>query len=314
MTIDSEKDFHVTSIVTTYNRPEDTAVAIQSALDQSHNDHDVVVVDDGSKDHTREFLSERFGQRISYHYKENGGVSSARNFGVSKAQGPFIAFLDSDDRWVPAKLEQQIERFRRRPELAMVLSGYHRVDRESAILRSSDRREHFPREGAIFDQVVKHPYLVPSTVMMRQEAFEAVGQFDEGLRTAEDIDLFMRVALDHQIGFCYEPLTFCLEHEDEGLSILVQTYYDHVRATEDFVRRNSARFSEASKNAALFHAYSVCALGLLWKRDYKGALLFASKAVRFINSLESALFIKTFNVRLAKSLVVDAKRLVFSRG
>ncbi len=313
MPTDIEHDFHVTTVVTTYNRPEDTAIAIQSALDQSHSPHDVVVVDDGSKDNTREFLLDRFGQSITYYYKENGGVSSARNFGVEKAEGPYVAFLDSDDKWLPHKLSQQVARFRARPELAMVLTGYHRVDRSGAILRTCNRRQEFPREGAIFDQVVKHPYLVPSTMMIKREAFLSIGSFNEGLRTAEDVEIFMRVALYGSIGFAYEPLTICLEHEDEGLSILAQTYYDHVRATENFVRDHSARFNQENKDTALFHVYSVCALGLLWKRDYKGAFLFASKAMRFINSLETALFIKEFNVKLAKTLAVDVKRLVLSR-
>ncbi len=119
----------ISVVIPTYNRAAFICRAVDSALGQTYAPLEVVVVDDGSKDDTREVLR-KYGDRIRYVAKENGGVSSARNVGVREATGEYIAFLDSDDTWVPEKLAVQMDIFRAHPDYGMVLSECAQVTAE----------------------------------------------------------------------------------------------------------------------------------------------------------------------------------------
>src|SRR6185295_4472891 len=109
----------VSVIIPTYNRQEFVGVSIASALAQTYPNFEAIVVDDGSTDATRAEVSRFTDPRVRYYYKANGGLSSARNFGLDQSAGEFIAFLDSDDLWRPWKLAAQIELFRRHPDVGM---------------------------------------------------------------------------------------------------------------------------------------------------------------------------------------------------
>ena len=98
----------VSVVIPTYNRREYVQEAIDSVLAQSYTDYELIVVDDGSNDSTGEALHSRYGDRLAYEWRPNAGVSAARNRGLELARGEFIAFLDSDDVWLPQKLQQQV--------------------------------------------------------------------------------------------------------------------------------------------------------------------------------------------------------------
>ena len=103
-----EKKSIVSIIIPTYNSVSFVTEAIDSALNQTFQDFEILVIDDGSTDETKKVLTEKYGDSIKYLYKENGGVSSARNYGIEKAKGKYIALLDADDVWLPEKLEKQV--------------------------------------------------------------------------------------------------------------------------------------------------------------------------------------------------------------
>ena len=106
----------VSVIIPTYNRAKYITSAIDSVLSQTYNNIEIIVVDDGSNDSTREVLY-RYGNKIRYVYQENLGVSAARNRGIELSKGEWIAFLDSDDVWFPKKLSVQMEHISERPEI-----------------------------------------------------------------------------------------------------------------------------------------------------------------------------------------------------
>src|SRR5690242_5703997 len=122
----------ITTVIPTYNRSADVVLAVESALAQRYpsDQHEVIVVDDGSTDDTEAVLAARFGDRIRYMKKQNGGVSAARNFGIEHARGDAVAFLDSDDTWEPDKLAAQAAILAARPRVAMVLTSMIMVDGE----------------------------------------------------------------------------------------------------------------------------------------------------------------------------------------
>jgi len=124
----------VSVIIPAYNRANIVRETVDSVLRQTYAQFEVIVVDDGSTDNTREVLATYRDPRVRYFYKTNGGLSSARNFGLSAATGEYIAFLDSDDVWRPWKLSAQVEIFRRHSDVGMSWSDMSSFTDDGTIL------------------------------------------------------------------------------------------------------------------------------------------------------------------------------------
>jgi glycosyltransferase involved in cell wall biosynthesis len=187
----------ITTVIPTYNRPNIVVNAVESAIAQTYPTdlHEIIVVDDGSDDPQETAAALRhFGDRVRLLRKRNGGVSSARNLGIAHARGKLIAFLDSDDVWLPEKLELQASTFHTKPDIGIVLTSFIGINAKQQTVILPQRRVHFPRDGRILNDVLLNPLMAPSTAMVRRSVFEDVGGFDESLRTAEDIDFFLRAA------------------------------------------------------------------------------------------------------------------------
>lgn len=192
---------HVSVIIPAYNAEAFITETVQSALDQTYQDLEVIVVDDGSKDGTVAAL-EQFGNRIRVHLQPNGGVAKARNMGVGLAKGSWIAFLDADDLWLPQKLERQ---------LACSSAPMTFTDRFNIGSRGDlpeIQSDVTPmRGGDLFVPLMKDGNFITNTsVVMRRALFERMGGFYTGLNGTEDWDLWIRIAEHHEIGFLPEPL------------------------------------------------------------------------------------------------------------
>jgi glycosyltransferase involved in cell wall biosynthesis len=185
----------VSVIIPTFNRSRFVSEAVKSVLGQSYPDKEIIVVDDGSTDDTAERLAE-FGDRIRHVRTENGGVPRARNIGISASRGDLIAFLDSDDLWLPNKLGRQVEYFAANPDI-------HVAQTEEIWIRGGRRVNpkniHKKRSGWIFERCIPRCIVSPSAVMLRRRVFEDVGLFDEAMPVCEDYDLWLRVSLKYQI-------------------------------------------------------------------------------------------------------------------
>ncbi len=215
----------VSVIIPTYNRSSDCKTAVESVLSQTYGDVEVLVVDDGSVDDTREVIS-GLDERVRYIRQANAGVSAARNTGLEAATGEYIAFLDSDDAWLPWKLEAQLSVLRSFPDAGMVWTDMKAVDESGAILHDSylkrmysayayfDREKHFRiskpiteawagcpegfRErkcysGNIFSWMFMGNLVHTSTVLLRRDRQQKVGFFDTGLlKSGEDYDYHFR--------------------------------------------------------------------------------------------------------------------------
>ena len=127
----------VSVIIPTYNRQDLVQEAIDSVLNQTFRDWELIVVDDGSTDQTPSVLQERYDSRIIYIYQENQGESAARNRGLYSATGEYVAFLDSDDLWHPKKLQRQIEVFAEKPELGLVSTQAYWINYEGLLLKQT---------------------------------------------------------------------------------------------------------------------------------------------------------------------------------
>jgi glycosyltransferase involved in cell wall biosynthesis len=181
----------VSVVIPTYNRAQIVAEAVESALAQTVSPLEVIVVDDGSSDGTRQRLAS-FGDRIVYIKQENQGVSAARNTGVRAARGDLIAFLDSDDVWHPRKLEIQLHYLQQHPETPLVgAATFTDASRKWPVLPDPAS---LPAQPVVLENIIFQSPFPTSTVIVQKHCFDAVGYFDTGLRNAEDRDLYIRMA------------------------------------------------------------------------------------------------------------------------
>lgn len=193
----------VSVVIPTYNRANRVVEAVDSVLSQEFADYEIIVVDDGSTDNTGGTLSPYNG-RIAYHrHPENLGVSAARNTGIKRARAPLIAFLDSDDRWLPEKLGVQVSFFRENPE-ALICQTQEIWIRNGRRVNPRDR--HLKPAGDIYVPSLKRCLVSPSAVMVKKSLLEEVGLFDEDLPACEDYDLWLRIGCRYPVHLIDEFL------------------------------------------------------------------------------------------------------------
>ena len=210
----------VTAAITTHTRAGYVAAAIESALAQTDADHEVLVVDDGSTDDTKGAL-EPYQDRIRYHRQENQGRAAARNTALRLAAGEYVAFLDSDDLWLPDKLAREVEALDASPSAGMVHGHVEMIGgegeplpRETAAHRAAFERAH--RNGASYEGYALDCVCLTSTIMLRAATVERVGGYDTRFEALEDLDLYLRLLLDSEIAVLDgAPLARYRLHEDQ---------------------------------------------------------------------------------------------------
>lgn len=216
----------VSVVIPTYNCSKFITEAIDSVLNQTYKDLEIIVVDDGSTDKTKEVLKAFIDRKsIYYVYQENKGPGAARNTGIKAAQGEYIAFLDADDQWFRDKLRLQLEYLGKNSQNAFIYTDLMEMHNDQIIYRSRLKEGGYKHvaEGWIYDNLLKESFVFAQTVIVKREILNEVGMFDEGLRIAEDRDLWLRVGEKYQIGFMDEVLTIRRKH-DSNLTNKTELY------------------------------------------------------------------------------------------
>ncbi len=175
----------ISVIIPTFNRASYIVEAVESVLTQSYAPVELIVVDDGSTDDTRQIL---MGLSEKFHYlrRENSGVAAARNAGIAIATGSFLAFLDSDDLWLNDKLQQQVALFLRTPATDLVYG--HAEQFVSAELNNRERARFRHMDGMVI------PSPIAASLLIRRATFDRVGPFDESLSIGVDMDWYARMS------------------------------------------------------------------------------------------------------------------------
>lgn len=208
----TKKNSLVSVIIPTYNRGWIIKEAIDSVLAQDFEDFELIVVDDGSTDNTPEVLDAYRGT-IKVFRQKNKGVSAARNRGIAEASGRFIAFLDSDDFWLPQKLSRQVEFFNTTPDA--LICQTEEVWIRSGV-RVNPKKRHKKPSGMIFEPSLALCLVSPSAVMIRRSLLGIVGNFDETLPACEDYDLWLRISCRFPVYHIDTPLIIKRGgHEDQ---------------------------------------------------------------------------------------------------
>ncbi len=193
-------------IIPTYNRSSSVKAAIDSVLGQTFRDFEPIVVDDGSTDGTPGIVAE-YGDRLHYIVQPNAGVSAARNAGIKASSGGHLAFLDSDDLWLPGKLQAHYEYITSNPRMRI-----HQT--EELWIRNGRRvnpmNKHRKEAGNIFIPSLRLCLVSPSAVVIRRDLLDEAGLFDERLPACEDYDLWLRISMKKKIGLI--PEAFVIKH------------------------------------------------------------------------------------------------------
>ena len=194
----------ISVIIPTYNRAHLVTKAVDSVLSQTYKEHEIIVVDDGSSDNTRKVL-EPYMDKIRYIYQKNAGVSAARNTGIKAASGPWIAFLDSDDSWLPEKLSYQMDCINRTKTKVCFTNVEIYEERANKKASKVKYKEEIFNEP--FELILQKPFAayIP-TMVAEKKLIEYVGCFDEQLKVSEDTNLIYHLAFESPFAYIYTPL------------------------------------------------------------------------------------------------------------
>ena len=212
----------VSIIMAAYNHAQYIDKAIDSALAQTWQDFELIVVDDGSTDATGQVVSQ-FGSPVRYIYQQNHGQGGARNRGIASARGEFICFLDDDDLWEPEYLATVMSVFQRQPEADALYTGFRIIDGEDRLLPQIGGQVVPPHQ--MYDALVCGGWFPPLVVTVRKACLDQVGPLDEALRGHDDWDLWLRIARGHVFRGVPEALARYRVHAG-GLTSNVQHMMD----------------------------------------------------------------------------------------
>jgi glycosyltransferase involved in cell wall biosynthesis len=204
----------VSIIIPTYNRSRLLARAVKSVLNQTYQDFELIIVDDGSTDGTKEVVAGFNDVRIRYvRHEENRGEAAARNTGIKAAKCNYIAYQDSDDEWLPEKLARQMELLENAPpEVGVIYTGFWKTE--------NHRRTYIPfswvsqKNGDIHKELLKGNFIGSPVVLIKKECFDRVGLFDERLRNLVDWEMWLRISKHYHFRCVDEPLV--VAHYDLG--------------------------------------------------------------------------------------------------
>jgi len=194
----------VSVIIPNYNNAHYLGIAIQSVLRQTYTDYEIIVVDDGSKDASRELVA-KFGESVIYVYQENQGLAGARNTGIQMAKGELICLLDADDEWHPEYLQQMIALSNKNPDALVFYCMAQCMDADGHDLPQFVGGP--PVDSKILYQaLLRANFIIPSTVMFRRKPIIEAGCFDADLRSCEDWDLWLRILPTGKIVGAFDRL------------------------------------------------------------------------------------------------------------
>jgi glycosyltransferase involved in cell wall biosynthesis len=270
----------ISVITPTYNREKFIVKAIDSVLQQTHEDYEIIVVDDGSTDETRKIL-EPYATRIRYLYQSNAGVSAARNRGIKEARGDWVAFLDSDDEWLPGYLRKQAEMISRYPDIVgSVMNSVNESPEGRQCDTFEDRGLYRLLRGRDkmllarpFRTITEYSVTALQACVFRRTALLSTRLFDEEITISEDWDLVAQMALQGSFVFCREIQARIIRRgEDAAVNLSSQFTLEGIRTRLAWARVFSRFLGEenlaADERRALSDKFAASqrALGNLYVR------------------------------------------------
>lgn len=227
--------------------------AIESVLNQTFKDFELLIIDDGSTDDTKEFCKKYLDDsKVQYIYQENRGLAGARNTGIEKSQGNYVCFLDDDDVWKENKLQKQIDFFEKNLDVGMIFTNLELIDENGNIVGYQKHSAN----GDIYKELFFENIVdAPSSSMIKKQVFEKVGNFKEWMKSAEDYELWVRIAKEYKIYSINEPLVQYRVHQNK-----MSTNYSKMEfygiATLYYALENDKNFDEILAYYKLYEKYA----------------------------------------------------------
>ncbi len=216
----------VTAIIPVYNCAQYVTKAIDSVLAQTYPAHEIIVVDDGSTDGTRQAL-QPYMNSIVYVYQKNAGEPAARNTGIRHATGEYLAYLDADDLWLPDKLQLQMKYFAAHPECKVVYTDMMTFDSSGVLVQSvRASRGRIYQSGKIFPYLFRETLFGSGSVVFRKDCCDIVGLFDERFLVGSDYEMWLRMARYFEFGYVDKPLLMYRQHSEMSTQTLGQVPQD----------------------------------------------------------------------------------------
>ena len=290
----------VAVIIPAYNAMTYLQETLESVLQQTFTDFEVLIVDDGSSDNIVEWANGLTDDRVKFISQSNQGVSTARNFAISEASGDYIAFLDADDLWEKTKLEKQAQFLDDNPTVGLVATWMMLTDSQGN--PGAEVKIDF-KQGNIRKELIEIS-LIPcgSIPMVRKVCFNKVGLFDSTLRFGEDWEMWTRIAADYDFGLIKETLVYYRQHSNNSSK-------NSQQILPDFDRLIEKMFDSVPQELLAIRAktYGRMNLYIAWKslenEDYKGARDFSNQAIKYYPQLQ---YTKNY-LRLKLLILVKSK-------
>ena len=249
---------NISVVIPTYNRKHTLPRAIASVLNQTLQPTEIIMVDDGSTDGTADWIQETY-PRINPISQSNKGVSAARNIGIKSAKCDWIALLDSDDEWLPEKLEKQVEALNQNPGIKLCHTEEIWIRNG---VRVNQKKKHQKYGGHIFEKCLDMCRISPSSAILHQSVLDDVGYFDEAFSVCEDYDLWLRITAEYPVLFLDEPLIKKYGGHRDQLSIVpdgIETY--RIQVLEKLIQQKFTFSQKKSMEKMLIRKLKIYANG-----------------------------------------------------
>lgn len=246
----------ISVVIPLYNKEQSIASTLQTVLNQTYQDFEIVIVDDGSTDHSVEEVTKVLNPRIRLIHQENAGVSAARNRGIEEAKGEYIAFLDADDEWKPDYLKTQYELTQKYPECSVFACNYEFKDTQGKVTPTIIRKLPFKGKNGILSNYFEvascsHPPICSISIMVKKNAIQSIGGFPIGIKSGEDLLTWARLAVNGKIAYAKQAYAV---FNVEGYSISEKP--KRIPAEQDIVGQELKALLKAhpSKGLRLYNA------------------------------------------------------------
>jgi glycosyltransferase involved in cell wall biosynthesis len=243
----------VSILLTCFNHIRYLPDAVAGIKSQTFTDYEIIAIDDGSTDGSREWLTANLSEAQLIFNEKNLGTYASLNVALAAATGDYIAILNDDDLWAPEKLQKQLDLFGTHPEVGLVHTDGHFVDGEGQRMQGSPLGFEFPRTetGHILTSLLYQNKIIASAVLVKRECFDKVGVFNPEYFGSGDWEMWLRIAEHYQIGFVAEPLTFYRVHGENASHKLERIWKDDEKLRE-WIRTKYADYAYGG-----FEAYNL---------------------------------------------------------
>jgi glycosyltransferase involved in cell wall biosynthesis len=268
----------VSVVMPAFNCERYIAECIDSVLEQTYQDFEIIIVDDGSTDDTVKIISQYKNDRIRLFNQSNSGSGSARNYGVKQASGEWVAFIDADDIWLPDKLHKQLEHCSK-----LAWSHTDLYFHGSVYPRHTKATEFTSKHsGFILNKLLVENFIGTSSVVIKKEIFQEFGGFNTELRALQDWDLWLRIAEKYQVCYIDQPLVYYRVHSSSVSRNVRKTLPYHISLIDRAFSQNGpgSQLPEF-KNEALSRSCQICSQIAEQEQDYLFSCYCAARSLLY---------------------------------